>query len=143
MGNFSPFPSFLVNKIFLSAGNAIAGAQTPTMDRLSAGNMVEIEAHGSHVGLPDSLMGNSEVGHLNIGTGRVIYQVRFRWFLIIRPQNLSAASLKAANHSQSPRWCMKFLISNDLFVYICTRVIWMSPSPDSSVLDNNHHRKTK
>lgn len=35
----------------------------------------QIEAHGLHVGLPEGLMGNSEVGHLNIGAGRVIYQV--------------------------------------------------------------------
>ena len=32
-------------------------------------------AHGLHVGLPDNLMGNSEVGHLNIGAGRIVYQV--------------------------------------------------------------------
>ncbi|KFD65178.1 hypothetical protein M514_06994 [Trichuris suis] len=44
------------------------------MDRLSKGNHSELEAHGLHVGLPEGLMGNSEVGHLNIGAGRVIYQ---------------------------------------------------------------------
>lgn len=45
------------------------------MDRLCSGNGTEIRAHGLHVGLPDDLMGNSEVGHLNIGAGRVVYQV--------------------------------------------------------------------
>lgn len=44
------------------------------MDRLCAGNCSNIEAHGLHVGLPEGLMGNSEVGHLNIGAGRVVYQ---------------------------------------------------------------------
>ena len=56
-------------------GNAIANAETPVMDRLCSGNCVNIEASGRHVGLPTGLMGNSEVGHLNIGAGRVIYQV--------------------------------------------------------------------
>lgn len=46
------------------------------MDRLCGGNNVDIEAHGRHVGLPTGLMGNSEVGHLNIGAGRIVYQVR-------------------------------------------------------------------
>ncbi|VDP21290.1 unnamed protein product [Soboliphyme baturini] len=44
------------------------------MDRLIAANSTKIEAHGLHVGLPEGLMGNSEVGHLNIGAGRVVYQ---------------------------------------------------------------------
>lgn len=56
-------------------GNAIAQAQTPVMDKLMAecpfqkGN-----ASGLSVGLPDGQMGNSEVGHMNIGAGRIIYQ---------------------------------------------------------------------
>jgi len=56
-------------------GNAIMAAKTPVMDRLIKANSTEIEAHGDHVGLPAGLMGNSEVGHLNIGAGRVIVQV--------------------------------------------------------------------
>ena len=55
-------------------GNAIANGKTPVMDKLCTGNWQQIEAHGLHVGLPEGLMGNSEVGHLNIGAGRVIYQ---------------------------------------------------------------------
>lgn len=45
------------------------------MDELCKLNSHPIEAHGLHVGLPEGLMGNSEVGHLNIGAGRVVYQV--------------------------------------------------------------------
>ena len=56
-------------------GNAILNGRTPVMDQLCSGNWQQIEAHGLHVGLPEGLMGNSEVGHLNIGAGRVIYQV--------------------------------------------------------------------
>jgi 2,3-bisphosphoglycerate-independent phosphoglycerate mutase len=54
-------------------GNAILNANTPVMDKLWD-NGIGIEAHGLHVGLPEGLMGNSEVGHLNIGAGRVVYQ---------------------------------------------------------------------
>lgn len=54
-------------------GNAIALAATPFYDELSQkypGTL--LEAHGARVGLPAGVMGNSEVGHLNIGSGRVI-----------------------------------------------------------------------
>ncbi len=55
--------------------NAIAAANTPTMDRLWATQAhTELEASGEAVGLPPGIMGNSEVGHLTIGSGRVIYQ---------------------------------------------------------------------
>lgn len=54
------------------------------MDKLCSGNWAQIEAHGLHVGLPEGLMGNSEVGHLNIGAGRVIYQVSYTTILLSR-----------------------------------------------------------
>ncbi len=54
-------------------GNAIAMAATPFYDELSEKYpSTLLEAHGSRVGLPAGVMGNSEVGHLNIGSGRVI-----------------------------------------------------------------------
>ncbi len=56
-------------------GNAIAMADTPVMDRLMAEcPFVKGNASGLAVGLPDGQMGNSEVGHMNIGAGRIIYQ---------------------------------------------------------------------
>ena len=56
-------------------GNAIKAANTPNLDRLFAENpCVKIGASGMDVGLPDGQMGNSEVGHTNIGAGRVVYQ---------------------------------------------------------------------
>ena len=56
-------------------GNAIAMAQTPVMDRLMKEYpFVKGNASGLAVGLPDGQMGNSEVGHMNIGAGRIIYQ---------------------------------------------------------------------
>ena len=56
-------------------GNAIAGATTPNLDRLFAScPHTLIGASGMDVGLPEGQMGNSEVGHINIGAGRVVYQ---------------------------------------------------------------------
>ncbi len=56
-------------------GNAIAMANTPVMDKLMAEcPFVPGNASGLAVGLPDGQMGNSEVGHMNIGAGRIIYQ---------------------------------------------------------------------
>ena len=56
-------------------GNAVAMANTPVMDKLMAEcPFVKGNASGLAVGLPDGQMGNSEVGHMNIGAGRIIYQ---------------------------------------------------------------------
>ena len=56
-------------------GNAIALANTPTWDSLwSRGSRTLLEASGLRVGLPAGQMGNSEVGHLNLGAGRVVMQ---------------------------------------------------------------------
>ena len=55
--------------------NAIANANTPTWDRLLADypNTL-IQTSGNAVGLPEGQMGNSEVGHMNLGAGRIVYQ---------------------------------------------------------------------
>ena len=56
-------------------GNAVALADTPVMDKLMADYpFVEGQASGLAVGLPEGQMGNSEVGHLNMGAGRIVYQ---------------------------------------------------------------------
>ena len=56
-------------------GNAVLEANTPVMDRLMKEcPFVEGNASGLAVGLPDGQMGNSEVGHLNMGAGRIVYQ---------------------------------------------------------------------
>ncbi len=59
----------------LTDGNAIYSAKTPRMDEIMANNpSTIIHASGMDVGLPDGQMGNSEVGHTNIGAGRIVYQ---------------------------------------------------------------------
>ncbi len=55
-------------------GNAISLAHTPFLDKLFAGECTRLQASGEAVGLPEGQMGNSEVGHLNIGAGRVVHQ---------------------------------------------------------------------
>jgi len=58
-----------------SANDAVAQAQTPVMDDLLASNPhTTLITCGEQVGLPAGQMGNSEVGHLNIGAGRIVYQ---------------------------------------------------------------------
>ena len=56
-------------------GNAVVAAKTPHLDALMEKYpMTTIEASGMAVGLPDCQMGNSEVGHTNMGAGRIVYQ---------------------------------------------------------------------
>jgi len=55
--------------------DVISQVPTPNMDRLEKEYpSSQLHASGEDVGLPDGQMGNSEVGHLNIGAGRVVYQ---------------------------------------------------------------------
>ena len=55
--------------------NAVCEGKTPIMDQLmSQCPFVKGQASGLAVGLPDGQMGNSEVGHLNMGAGRIVYQ---------------------------------------------------------------------
>ncbi|KAF8444300.1 metalloenzyme [Terfezia claveryi] len=70
-------------------GDAIAAADTPVMDgfRQNAAGYTELEASSLAVGLPEGLMGNSEVGHLNIGAGRVVWQDVVRIGLALKQGN--------------------------------------------------------
>ena len=66
---------FGVGKKGEEKANAILAANTPNLDRLFKENpLTQIGASGMDVGLPDGQMGNSEVGHTNIGAGRIVYQ---------------------------------------------------------------------
>jgi 2,3-bisphosphoglycerate-independent phosphoglycerate mutase len=74
-------------------GDAIAAAKTPVMDGFRDGKTssgyTEIEASSTAVGLPEGLMGNSEVGHLNIGAGRVVWQDVVRIDMTIKQGKLN------------------------------------------------------
>eukprot|EP00741_Cyanophora_paradoxa_P000413 tig00000404_g404.t1 len=70
-------------------GNAIHAAKTPCMDALKKdANWAEVDASGLAVGLPEGLMGNSEVGHLTIGAGQVQYQDLVRINLAVKDGSL-------------------------------------------------------
>jgi len=67
------------------ATNAISKANTPFLDHLKATYPgTKIDCAGEAVGLPEGIMGNSEVGHLNLGAGRVVYQVLMRIDMAIK-----------------------------------------------------------
>ncbi|MFQ5447449.1 MAG: 2,3-bisphosphoglycerate-independent phosphoglycerate mutase, partial [Saprospiraceae bacterium] len=71
------------------SADAIAHAKTPVMDDLEKRYPnAELVTHGELVGLPDGQMGNSEVGHLNIGAGRIVYQELARINKAVREQTL-------------------------------------------------------
>ena len=70
-------------------GNAFLNAQKPNFDALwNEYPHTEIEASGEAVGLPDGQFGNSEVGHLNIGAGRIVYQSLTRVNIAMREKTL-------------------------------------------------------
>jgi 2,3-bisphosphoglycerate-independent phosphoglycerate mutase len=87
-----------------SPGNAITLARTPTFDRWRRDYAwTTLEASGEAVGLPAGLMGNSEVGHLNIGAGRMVPQDLLRIDLALRDGSFfeNAALLAAADRTRS------------------------------------------
>lgn len=51
----------------------------------TSGQFISLDASGLAVGLPEGLMGNSEVGHLTIGAGRALYQVSWLKYLLLDP----------------------------------------------------------
>ena len=85
-------------------GNAVAHANKPNFDRYWAQfPHATLTASGEAVGLPDGQMGNSEVGHLNIGAGRIVYQSLTRIHKSIRDNDFfnNAKFLKAIEHVKS------------------------------------------
>ena len=83
--------------------NAIDQAKKPVMDKLlSIYSHTKIYAHGLNVGLPDGVMGNSEVGHLNIGAGRIVWQEITRIDKAIERDGLisNQALVNAINHAK-------------------------------------------
>ena len=87
--------------------NAIYAAKTPNLDKIFAScPTTQIGASGMDVGLPDGQMGNSEVGHTNIGAGRVVYQSLIRINKSIDDQTFykNTEFLKAINN------CKKIIV---------------------------------
>ncbi len=88
--------------------SAIAKANTPFIDSLyKKYSNTELVTHGESVGLPDGQMGNSEVGHINIGAGRVVYQELQRINVAIRTGELAKngkllAAISYCKHNNKP-----------------------------------------
>lgn len=100
-----------------SAHNAIALANTPTLDKLFAScDHCLLDASGTAVGLPEGQMGNSEVGHLTIGSGRIIEQELSRIARICNEGKLlnQEALCRVLEHTQSHNSCLHImgLVSN-------------------------------
>jgi 2,3-bisphosphoglycerate-independent phosphoglycerate mutase len=98
-------------------GNAVSLARTPRMDRLLAAHPhCELKCMGRDVGLPDGQMGNSEVGHLNLGAGRIVYQDIMRINLAIEDGSLAAnpvlTALAEATKAGSGRVHLMGLVSD-------------------------------
>ncbi|KAK9466987.1 BPG-independent protein [Lipomyces arxii] len=99
-------------------GNAIENAETPTMDKFATEpGYTELEASSTFVGLPEGLMGNSEVGHLNIGAGRVVWQDVVRIDMAVKNGEFAsteniAAALKHAKEKSSGRLHFLGLLSD-------------------------------
>lgn len=92
--------------------NAIKTANTPTFDCLWEKYPHNcISAHGEAVGLPEGQMGNSEVGHLNIGAGRIVYQDLTKINLAIKDKNFfeNPEFLKAAEHAKKNNSSLHFM----------------------------------
>ncbi len=98
-------------------GNGVALAGTPHLDRLCQNYPTgSLLCSGRAVGLPDGFMGNSEVGHMNIGAGRVIYQDMTRIDLAVEDgslmQNQALTDLAARIHERGGRLHYMGLVSD-------------------------------
>ncbi|MCI5081520.1 MAG: 2,3-bisphosphoglycerate-independent phosphoglycerate mutase [Saprospiraceae bacterium] len=92
--------------------SAIAQAQTPFVDSLyKKYPNAELITFGEQVGLPEGQMGNSEVGHLNIGAGRIVYQELARINKAIRDKELhqNATLLDALQHAKQHNKAVHFM----------------------------------
>ena len=93
-------------------GNAIAAANKPNLDRLFQNYpLTKIGASGMDVGLPDGQMGNSEVGHTNIGAGRIVYQELTRITKAAKDGELAKneALLNAVNNAKKHGAALHFI----------------------------------
>ena len=98
-----------------TTGNAVKAAKKPNFDKLWENYATTlIGASGEDVGLPDGQMGNSEVGHLNIGAGRVVYQELTRITKAIREGDFfeNEALLKAMENAKNSNLHIMGLLSD-------------------------------
>lgn len=109
-------------------GNAVTLARTPVLDRLYQEGLVsKLEASGLDVGLPDGVMGNSEVGHLNLGAGRVVPQdiVRIDEAISAGAFHDNETLGKAVAHAAATGGCLHLMgLYSDGCVHAADRHVW-------------------
>ena len=120
-------------------GNAIAAAKKPNLDKLfSTYPNTIIEASGEAVGLPDGQMGNSEVGHMNIGAGRVVFQSLTRVNIAVRDKVLQdmpaiATAIKHAKENHSALHVMGLMSDGGVHSHIDHIIYLMNAAKEAGV----------
>ena len=120
-------------------GNAIAAAKKPNLDRLfSEYPNTLIEASGEAVGLPEGQMGNSEVGHMNIGAGRVVFQSLTRVNIAVRDKVLQdmpaiATAIKHAKENHSALHVMGLMSDGGVHSHIDHIIYLMNAAKEAGV----------
>lgn len=109
-------------------GNAVKQAHTPNFDRYwKQFPTTTLKSSGEAVGLPEGQMGNSEVGHLNIGAGRVVYQNLTRINVSIRDGRFfrNEAFSNAIEHVKKHQSSCIFLDCFLMVVFIVISIIFL------------------
>ena len=120
-------------------GNAIAAAKKPNLDKLfSEYPNTLIEASGEAVGLPEGQMGNSEVGHMNIGAGRVVFQSLTRVNIAVRDKVLQdmpaiATAIKHAKENHSALHVMGLMSDGGVHSHIDHIIYLMNAAKEAGV----------
>ena len=120
-------------------GNAICHANKPNLDKLfkEYPNTI-IQASGEAVGLPDGQMGNSEVGHMNIGAGRVVFQSLTRVNIAVRDKNLEkmpaiATAIEHAKKNHSALHVMGLMSDGGVHSHINHIIYLMNAAKEAGV----------
>ena len=97
-------------------GNAPLLAHTPHFDRIMQGPNAQLLTHGPDAGLPSGQMGNSEVGHMNLGAGRIVNQDIRRIDAAIEDASIRAAELGGRKDSARARGSFTKMIVRDAVI---------------------------
>ena len=143
-----PFVMVIIDGYGISSikeGNAIMAAKQPTMDMLMREYpMALVKAGGEDVGLPWGEMGNSETGHQNIGSGRVVYQFLPRIDAAIKNKSFfkNKALLKAIHHVKknpgAALHIMGMLSNGGVHSHINHQIALLKAAADAEIGDRTH-----
>ena len=104
--------------------SAIAQANTPFMDSLYLNYPnARLRTDGLHVGLPEGQMGNSEVGHMNLGAGRIVYQDLAKINLAVENGTLADEEVLKNALLRAKKTKRKFILSVWFQTEVCIRIL--------------------